>query len=823
MTDEPVVAYCVKCREKREMQNPQPVYTAAGTPGTRGVCPVCGTTMFRMGATPAHEGLPKPEVTAHPARSRQGTREKQGASKSKRGSRLVIVESPAKARTVGKFLGRDYVVKASVGHVRDLLRSQLSVDVENDFAPKYRVPKEKRQVVNELKAAVKNTDEVYLATDPDREGEAIAWHLMEATGIDGRRARRVVFHEITKNAVAEAFAHPRSIDMHRVNAQQARRILDRLVGYKISPLLWQNVRSRTSAGRVQSVALRLIVEREREIMAFVPEEYWSIEAELAKRIPSRPTFVAKLMKIRGEKVDLKNEQDTHLIVEELERSTYVVTDVRRGERKRRPAPPFITSTLQQEASRRLGFIARRTMRIAQQLYEGIDLDGQGTVGLITYMRTDSTYVAAVAQAEARDFIARRYGKDYLPSKAPQYKTQAKGAQEAHEAIRPTSVFREPSAVKPFLTSEQFRLYTLIWQRFVASQMAHAIYDTMSVDVIADSEWQFAHSRLVSADQLSAISRHSKYLFRASGSQVKFPGFLAVYEETRDEDAAADEEAGAILPDLEVGEIVDLVQLMPEQHFTQPPPRYTEATLVRTLEEYGIGRPSTYAPIISTIQDRGYVERIDRRLHPTELGFIVNDLVVEHFPDVVNVGFTAQMEEDLDLIARGEREWVPVLREFYEPFERQVRLAEQTMEKVPVGDQPTGEKCEKCGHDMIIKWGRYGKFIACSNFPTCRNTKPYLEKIGVTCPKCGGDLVEKRSRKNRIFYGCSNYPECKFVSWKRPLPQPCPVCGGLLVVKNKQWAQCINCQEQVAMEKLSDVGVSRPEKSPEQKEMEAIPE
>jgi DNA topoisomerase-1 len=822
MTDEPVVAYCVKCREKREMQNPQPVYTATGTPGTRGVCPVCGTTMFRMGATPAHEGLPKPEVVARPTKSRRGPRGKKSSSRSKRGGRLVIVESPAKARTVGKFLGRDYVVKASVGHVRDLLRSQLSVDVENDFAPKYRVPKEKRQVVNELKAAVKNTDEVYLATDPDREGEAIAWHLMEATGIDGKRARRVVFHEITKNAVAEAFAHPRGIDMHRVNAQQARRILDRLVGYKISPLLWQNVRSRTSAGRVQSVALRLIVEREREIMAFVPEEYWSIEAELAKRISSRPSFIAKLLKIRGEKVDLKNEQDTHLIVEELERSTYVVADVRRGERKRRPAPPFITSTMQQEASRRLGFTARRTMRTAQQLYEGIDLGGQGTVGLITYMRTDSPYVAAVAQAEARDFITRRYGKDYLPPKAPQYKTQAKGAQEAHEAIRPTSVFREPSVVKPFLTREQYRLYTLIWQRFVASQMAHAIYDTMSVDVIADSEWQFAQSQLVSADQLAAISRQPTYLFRASGSQIKFPGFLAVYEETRDEDAAADEEAGAILPDLDAGEVVDLVQLMPEQHFTQPPPRYTEATLVRTLEEYGIGRPSTYAPIISTIQDRGYVERIDRRLHPTELGFIVNDLVVEHFPDVVNVGFTAQMEEDLDLIARGKREWVPVLREFYEPFEREVRLAEQTMQKVSVADQPTGEKCEKCGHDMIIKWGRYGKFIACSNFPACRNTKPYLEKIGVTCPECGGDLVEKRSRKNRLFYGCSNYPKCKFVSWKRPLPQPCPVCGGLLVVKNKQWAQCINCEEQVAMEQLPDESEARSEKSPQQKEMEAKP-
>lgn len=800
MADETIIAYCVKCRDKREMQSAQAVYTKGGTPGTRGTCPICKTTMFRMGATPAHEGLPKPEVKAKPRGKRKGK------GTSKRGGRLVIVESPAKARTVSKFLGRDYVVRASVGHVRDLLRSRLSVDVENDFEPKYRVPKEKRQVVNELKDAVTSNTEVYLATDPDREGEAIAWHLIEAVGIDEDQARRVVFHEITKNAIAEAFSHPRGIDMNRVNAQQARRILDRLVGYKISPLLWENVRSRTSAGRVQSVALRLIVEREREIVAFVPEEYWSIRAELAKRVALRPSFIAKLIKMRGEIVDLKNEQDTHLIVEELEKASYVVADVRRGQRKRKPAPPFITSTMQQEASRRLGFSARRTMRVAQQLYEGIELGEQGTVGLITYMRTDSTSVAEVAQNEARSFIARRYGQDYLPPEPPKYKTRARGAQEAHEAIRPTSVLREPSAIKAFLTRGQFQLYDLIWKRFVASQMAAAVYDTMAVDVIAGSEWQLAGIRILPPAQLAEIKRQPKYMLRASGSQVRFPGFLAVYEETRDEDAVPEEEASEILPDLEAGEIVDLVKLMPEQHFTQPPPRYTEATLVRTLEEYGIGRPSTYAPIISTIQDRGYVERRERRLHPTELGFIVNDLVVKHFSDIVDVGFTARMEEDLDLIARGEREWVPVLHAFYGPFENAVKLAEQTMEKVTLADQQTGEKCEKCGHDMIIKWGRYGKFIACSNFPTCRNTKPYLEKIGVACPECGGDLVEKRSRKKRIFFGCSNYPECNFVSWKRPLPQPCPVCGGLLVAKNRQWAQCINCEEQVMYKQLAGEAV-----------------
>jgi DNA topoisomerase-1 len=831
MPEKPIIAYCMKCREKREMKNPQPVYMANGTPAVRGICSVCETNMFKMGATPAHEGLPKPDPAGRKAsRGKRKSGGKGGRTKTKRGGRLVIVESPAKARTVGKFLGRGYVVKASVGHVRDLLRSQLSVDVDNDFAPKYRVPKEKRQVVNELKDAVKHTEEVYLATDPDREGEAIAWHLMEAVNIDEDHARRVVFHEITKDAIAEAFAHPRGLDMNRVNAQQTRRILDRLVGYKISPLLWENVRSRTSAGRVQSVALRLIVEREREIMAFVPDEYWSIEAELAKHIPDRPSFIAKLLKIQGQKVDLKDEQDTHLIVAELERSTYVVADVRKGQRKRNPAPPYITSTMQQEASRRLGFSARRTMRVAQQLYEGIELGQQGTIGLITYMRTDSTNVAEVAQAEARKFITEHYGKEYLPPMPPQYKTRAKAAQEAHEAIRPTSVLREPAAIKRFLTRDQYVLYTLIWQRFVASQMSPAIYDTISVDVIADSTWHFAHSGLLSPAQLADINQEPKYLFRASGSKVRFAGFLAVYEESPDEDATPDEEAGKVLPDLEAGEIVDLMQLLPEQHFTQPPPRYTEATLVRALEEYGIGRPSTYAPIISTIQDRGYVESRERRLHPTELGFIINDLLVKHFPDIMDISFTAHMEEDLDLIARGEREWVPILREFYEPFEEAVTQAERTMEKVPVADQPTGEKCEKCGHDMIIKWGRYGKFIACSNFPTCRNTKPYLEKIGVKCPECGGDLVEKRSRRKRIFYGCSNYPECDFVSWKKPLPHPCPVCGGLLVVKNNQWAQCINCEEQVPMEELSRKDESSPqdgsspqeEKAPVSEEMEAVP-
>lgn len=789
MTDNSVVAYCVKCKAKQEMKNPQPVFTKAGRPATTGTCPVCGTRMFRMGETPAHAGLPKPDPP-------------------KKDGKLVIVESPAKARTVGKFLGNPYRVKASVGHVRDLLRSRLSVDVENDFEPSYRVPKEKKEVVEDLREEVKKAGEVYLATDPDREGEAIAWHLMQAAKISKKQARRVVFHEITRDAIDEAFSHPRDIDMKLVNAQQARRILDRLVGYKISPLLWENVRSRTSAGRVQSVALRLIVEREREIDAFVPVEYWSIDAELAKREKKRRSFTAKLHRIRGEEVDLKSEEDAQKIVDEVEKAAYVVTKVRKGQRRRNPSPPYTTSTMQQEASRRLGFTAKRTMRIAQQLYEGVEIGSEGSVGLITYMRTDSVNVAAAAQEEARAYIAEKYGADYRPAKPRRYKTKAKGAQEAHEAIRPTSVRREPKAIKKYLTRDQYRLYDLIWKRFLASQMSSAILDTVSVDVIADSKWQIADSELtvIPSHQLSAISHKPDYLFRATGSSIRFRGFLIVYEEAKDEDETAEEGEGKILPPLSRREILDLLRLLPEQHFTKPPPRYSEATLVKTLEEYGIGRPSTYAPIISIIQTRGYVDREDRRLVPTELGFIVNDLLVKHFPDIINVDFTAHMEEDLDLIASGEREWVPVLREFYGPFDEAVKQAERTMEKVDLGEQLTGEMCEKCGHPMIVKFGRYGKFMACSNFPACRNTKSYQIKTGVACPECGGDLVEKRTRRGRIFYGCSSYPECEFATWNQPLPQPCPSCGGLLTLAGKDRAKCDKCGEVVELALLGETGL-----------------
>lgn len=762
-------AYCVKCKTKREMVDPKPEYTANATPGTRGTCPVCGTTLFRMGRTDAHAGIPKPEKVKK-------------KRKKKRKGKLVIVESPAKARTVGNFLGKGYTVKASVGHVRDLLRSQLSVDVENGFSPKYRVPNDKRPVVKELKKLAKEAAEVYLATDPDREGEAIAWHLCESVEIDPEVSQRVVFHEITEPAIAEAFGQPREINMDLVDAQQARRILDRLVGYNLSPLLWRKVRSRLSAGRVQSVALRLIVEREREIEDFVPVEYWSIKAEFQPE-GTKDSFIAKLMRINKEEIDLGNEGEVQPIVKDMEKADYRITKIKSGERKRKPRPPFITSTLQQEASRRLGFSARRTMALAQQLYEGIDVGNGGLVGLITYMRSDSTNVSPVAQKEAAKFITSEYGKDFLPKKTPVYSKRTRGAQEAHEAIRPTSVFRQPKKIKAHLNRDQLRLYRLIWQRFVASQMASAIYDTLAVDV-------------------TGTSASSEYLLRATGRAVRFKGFMIVYEEKRAEEREAAEGDHVIIPaSIEEDQVQKLLQLIPEQHFTQPPPRYSEATLVRTLEENGIGRPSTYAPILGTIQQRGYVYRENRRLFPTETGILVIDLLVEHFPDVIEVGFTARMESDLDRIASGDEEWAGVIKRFYEPFEKDLIVAEEKIPEMKVELEPVGRACPKCSHDLVIRWGRYGKFISCSNFPECRHTEPWLEKIGVTCPLDGGDVVERKTRKGRTFYGCSNYPECDFTSWKKPLDVPCPNCSGLLVAANKNHAQCTQCEEQFLLDEL----------------------
>jgi DNA topoisomerase-1 len=750
-------AYCMKCKTKREIQNPEATFNAKASPVTVGICPVCGTKLYRMGRTPAHEGLTPPE----PKSNRQG--------------KLVIVESPAKAKTVGRFLGKGYIVRASVGHVRDLLRSQLSVDVENHFTPKYRVPNEKKEVVKELKGLAKKAEEVYLATDPDREGEAIAWHLMEAAQIEPKLAKRVVFHEITEPAIADAFSHPRDINADLVNAQQARRILDRLVGYSISPILWEKVRSRLSAGRVQSVALRLIVEREREIEAFIPVEYWTIGAEL-KPDGLKPTFITKLAKIDGDDPELPSEEVVKPILVDMETAAYVITKVRRGERRRKPAAPFITSTLQQEASRKLGFTTKRTMGLAQGLYEGQDVGEGGTTGLITYMRTDSTNISELAQQEARAYVMGKYGADFLPPEPPQYKTKSKGAQEAHEAVRPTSVMRDPEKVKPYLEPAMFKLYRLIWQRFVASQMEAAVYDTLQVEV-------------------TGTTTSHEYLLRASGSAVRFPGFLVVYEETLSEEAKRNEEENVKIPaEVTEGQRQELIRLIPEQHFTQPPPRYSEASLVQALEENGIGRPSTYAPTLSTIQARGYVFREDKRLVPTETGILVNDLMMQYFPEIIDYNFTARMEEDLDKIADGEAEWVKVMDEFYGPFSKKVEKAQEDMPVVKSGPEPIGRACPECGRELVIRYGRYGKFISCSGFPECRHTEPWLEKIGVTCPQDGGDLVERKTRKGRTFFGCSNYPECDFTSWKRPIVQPCPNCQGLLVIANKREVQCLKCEE-----------------------------
>ncbi len=758
-------AYCMKCREKRDIKNAVADYNAAGAPVTKGVCAECGTKVYRMGRTEAHEGIPKPEIT----------RKKDPI---KRKGKLVIVESPAKAKTVGRFLGKGYTVRASVGHVRDLLRSKLSVDVDDDFKPCYRVPNEKRDVVKELKKLAQKAEQVYLATDPDREGEAIAWHLMEAAEIEGQRTNRVVFHEITKNAVQHAFSNPRGIDMDLVDAQQARRILDRLVGYGISPILWKKVRSRLSAGRVQSVALRLIVEREREIDAFEPEEYWSIEADLLPE-GGKIAYRAKLAKINGDDPILGSSSVVEPILEEMQKAVYRVENIKHGKRRRKPSAPFITSTLQQDASRKLGFTARKAMAVAQQLYEGVELDGEGTTGLITYMRTDSTQISQLASDEVRNYIKSHYGEGFLPNKPPVYRTRTQSAQEAHEAIRPTSILRQPKAIKKYLSRDQFRLYQLIWQRFIASQMTPAVYKTLSVEVLGSGE-------------------KNEYTLRASGSQLEFPGFLIIYEEGVDEDRTEEEEGDSDripIDDIKEEQIQNLEELYPEQHYTQPPPRYSEASLVQVLEENGIGRPSTYAAILTTIQNRGYVLRENKRLEPTDTGFLVNDLVVEFFPSIVDINFTSRLEDQLDQIASGDEAWVEVIREFYEPFSERLQHAEDSMPEKKAELEKVGRNCPKCGSELIIRWGRYGKFISCSNFPECRHAEPHLEKIGMTCPACEeGEVVRRKTRKGRTFYGCSNYPDCDFTSWKQPVPEPCPNCKGTLVIANKRQVTCLNCEE-----------------------------
>jgi DNA topoisomerase-1 len=698
---------------------------------------------------------------------------------------LVIVESPAKARTLGRILGKHYSLKASMGHIRDLPKGRLGVDVEGGFTPKYVVPRPKSKIVKELKEAAKTATTVYLATDPDREGEAIAWHLAEVTGTNRKPYRRVVFHEITEEAIRRAFKSPRTIDVELVNAQQARRIMDRLVGYKISPLLWRKVRRGLSAGRVQSVALRIIVEREREISQFTPEEYWTIEAELAKKeAPDAPSFRTRIISLAdGTKLEVHNQEEAGEIVDLLKEAGYRVAKVKTKTVARQPAPPFITSTLQQEAWRKLRFTAKQTMAIAQQLYEGLHLGGEGSVGLITYMRTDSTRVARAALAETREFIGARYGADYLPPHARSFTTTVKGAQEAHEAIRPTRIGREPSLVKPHLNANQFKLYQLIWQRMVASQMQAALFNNTTVDIEARHQ-----------------ASRTRYLLRTQSSVNTFPGFMVLYTAGKDED---EEEIrkGTLLPQLAKGDELKLLGLFPEQRFTQPPPRFTEATLIRMLEQWGIGRPSTYAPILSTIQEREYVTKVKGSFQPTELGLVVSDLLSRHFPNIVNIEFTAQMEEELDEIASRKREWVRVVQDFYTPFERSLESASELMEKVKLADELTEETCPKCGRPLVVKIGRYGKFLACSGYPECKHTASLQVRTGVSCPECGSELVQKVSKKKRTFYGCSNYPKCRFAINLKPLPQPCPKCGGLLTQYRGKWVKCAKCDYKGKLEEL----------------------
>ena len=685
---------------------------------------------------------------------------------------LVIVESPAKAKTIEKYLGKRYKVIASMGHVRDLPRSQMGVDVEDNYEPKYITIRGKGPVVKDLKKYAKKAKKVFLASDPDREGEAIAWHLSKILELEESKENRVVFNEITKDAVKESFKHPRGIEMNLVDAQQARRILDRLVGYNISPVLWKKVKKGLSAGRVQSVALRLVIDRENEIRNFKPEEYWSIEGEFRYK---KSKFTAKFLHYKNKPYKLKTKKDVEKITSELNGDEFEITNVNKKEKTRYPANPFTTSTLQQQAARQHNYKALKTMMLAQQLYEGIDLKRQGTVGLITYMRTDSTRISQTAKDEAKSYIEEKYGTEYTSNR----KTKGKqGDQDAHEAIRPTSTLRTPDEMKAYLTRDQHRLYKLIWERFVASQMAPAILDTVALDVTQND-----------------------IKFRANGQTIKFKGFMTLYVEAKDD---KDNDKENKLPKLNQGDKVTATQIEPAQHFTQPPPRYTEARLVKTLEELKIGRPSTYAPTIDTIQKRNYVKLESKRFVPTELGEIVYEQVKDYFPEIIDVEFTVNMETLLDKIAEGDIGWRKVIDNFYGSFKLDVARAEEEMEKVEIKDEPAGEDCEVCGAPMVIKMGRYGKFMACSNFPDCRNTKAIVKTIGVTCPKCkDGDVVERKSKKNRLFYGCSNYPECDFISWDKPIGRDCPKCNHYLMEHKKGRSSqviCSNCDYKEEVQK-----------------------
>jgi DNA topoisomerase-1 len=703
---------------------------------------------------------------------------------------LIIVESPTKARTIKKYLPR-YDVKASVGHVRDLPKSSLGVDIEHGFAPRYLTIKGKGDVIKDLRNATKTASDVFLATDPDREGEAIAWHLAELLKLEN--PKRIELHEITKAAAIKAIESAHSIDMDRVNAQQARRILDRLVGYKISPLLWAKVRGGLSAGRVQSVAVKLIVDREREILGFQAREYWTIGAVLNKA-GSPAAFGADLVEIDGAKAEIDNAAYADQIVADLVDAAFSVSSVKQREVRRNAAAPFTTSTLQQEASRKLKFRVRKTMQAAQALYEGVDLGSDGTQGLITYMRTDSTRISEEAQAAAKAFIETTYGADFYGG-GKQFKLKER-AQDAHEAIRPTSVERTPESLSGILKRDELRLYSLIWERFVASQMAAAVYDQTSVDIAA-----------------KPIRGQTAYTFRATGSVMKFAGYTAVYEEGKDDEAADKSAAVAkgpkvrvLLPLLEKDDELDKQALEPKQHFTEPPPRYTEATLVKALEENGIGRPSTYSSIVETIQARQYVEQAERRFRPTEIGTAVNDLLAEHFGDIVNLAYTAKMENELDQVEEHKMEWVDVLEKFYGPFAHDLAEAERKLPKVELKDEPTDEICVNCGKPMVIKTGRFGKFISCTGYPECKTTKPILKDTGAICPKDGGKIVERKSRRGRTFYGCANYPACDFISWDRVVPEPCPVCGAYVTAKSKKGVTVFECSADKAHD-ASSIGAA----------------
>ncbi len=684
------------------------------------------------------------------------------------GQKLVIVESPAKAKTIGKYLGKNYVVKASMGHVKDLPKSQLGVDIDNEYNPKYITIRGKGELLDKLKREAKKSEKIYLATDPDREGEAISWHLSHVLKLNESEKCRIEFHEITKNAIKSSIKSPRTININLVNAQQARRVLDRLVGYKISPILWKKIKWGLSAGRVQSVALKMICEREKSIIDFKPQEYWTIECELHKKT-SVKCFNVKLTTFDKKKIEIKTKEETDKIIKDLEKGQFIVNSIKTTCKNKMPLPPFTTSTLQQDAYKKLNFSTKRTMAVAQQLYEGVDIKGYGTVGLITYMRTDSVRISREAQEICRDYVIDKFGKEYIEEKPRNFKSKKKNIQDAHEAIRPTYMEIEPDRAKENLKPEQYKLYKLIWNRFLASQMASSKIDVTSINIV-----------------------NSRYGLKVSGSSVKFDGFMKVYEY-----ATEDERANRALPKLEKGELLFKKSIEGKQHFTQPPARFSEASLVKTLEENGIGRPSTYAPILSTLLDRKYIQREKKTLIPTELGNIVNNIVSEYFKQIVDVEFTAEMESKLDSVEEGKDNWRKVVDEFYKPLKKSIEVAEKEVSKITIEDKVTDIKCDKCGRNMVIKHGRFGDFLACPGYPECKNTKPIVEELDVECPKCGGKILVKRSRKGRKFYGCSNYPKCDFVSWAEPVKEKCPVCGSYMVKKYSKvkgnYLECSNSE------------------------------